>query len=283
MAGHGSHPLLKEAARRYCAAHGLDYAELSHGWVLRLGRGDDARFIHGFDLGLNTRLAAKAADDKFFAALMWRESSLPHVPRELLLSRTLAERLGQGQGWWRKTRTVLRNMAMRGWNGALVVKPNEGRGGEDVVVCADPEEAEASLSVLFERHDTLCAEPYLPCARECRFVVLDGDVLLAFAKVVDGADRAGATHGGPRLHNLSREGRIAPLLPAEEALAEVAVRAAAALGLRFCTLDILARETEPLVLEANANVTLARAAQALGSERVLRVYERALERVHASD
>jgi hypothetical protein len=45
--------------------------------------------------------------------------------------------------------------------------------------------------------------------------------------------------------------------------------------------DVLAREQTPLVLEANANVTLARAAEALGRERVLRVYETAIERVLA--
>ncbi len=279
MAEGGSHPLLKEAARRFCAARGLGYAELSHGWVLRLGKGAQARFVHGFDLGLNTRLAAKAADDKYLAALMWHESGVPHVPRALLVSPGLFARLGRGGDWRCEMRAVLGGMAAKGWHGALVLKPNEGRGGEDVVVCADTGEAEARLPALFERHETLCAEPWMPAARECRFVVLDGAVLLAFAKVVDCTGLEGGGHGVARLHNLSREGRIAPLLPEEEALAEMAVGAAAALGLRFCTLDILVREGGPLVLEANANVTLARAAETLGRERVLRVYEKAIARV----
>ena len=272
----GSHPLLREAAGRFCAARGLAYAELSHGWVLRLGEGAAARFIHGFELGLNTRLAALAADDKAFCALRLAEAGVPHVPRRLVVSLTLFMGLRDAAGgWMEEARAAVAEMAAAGEGGAVVVKPNRGRGGADVWVCRTEEEALRRLAGVAARwpDGAACVEPWLPTARECRFVVLDGAVELAFAKVVDAA---GGEDGASRLHNLGREGRIAPLLPEEEGLADMAVRAATALGLRFCTVDILARGEEPPVLEANANVTLARAAEALGREPVLRIYEKAI-------
>ena len=275
--GGGSHPLLREAARRFCAARGLAYAELSHGWVLRLGEGAAARFIHGFELGLNTRLAALAADDKAFCALRLAEAGVPHVPRRLVVSPTLFMGLRDAAGgWMEEARAAVAEMTAAGEGGAVVVKPNRGRGGADVWVCQSEEEALRRLAEVAARwpDGAACVEPWLPAARECRFVVLDGAVELAFAKVVDAS--AGGGDGSPRLHNLSREGRIAPLLPQEKALADMAARAATALGLRFCTVDILVRADRPLVLEANANVTLARAAEALGRETVLRVYEKAI-------
>ncbi len=280
MAQGGSHPLLREAAHRYCTAHGLECSELSHGWVLRIGRGEQARFFHGFDLGLNAQLAAKAADDKAFCALRFAEAGVPHVPRRLVMSPALFMGLrGTARGWAEEARAAVAEMAAAGEGGAVVVKPNRGRGGADVWLCRTKDAALRRLAAVAARwpDGAACVEPWLPAARECRFVVLDGEVLLAFAKVAGNAGEGGKPK--PRLHNLGRDGRIAPLQASEEELAGLARRAAQALGLRFCTVDILSRgDEEPLVLEANANVTLARAAEALGVEKVLRVYEKAIAR-----
>ena len=275
----GSHALLAEAARRVCARRGLAFAALSHGWVLRLGRGRKARFIHGFALGLNSRLAALAADDKALCALMLAEAGVPHVPRRLVLSPALHGRLhgDGGAEWLKEARSAVMEMVALGENAMVVVKPNRGRGGADVWPCADMREALRRLAKVAARQPdgAACVEPFLPAERECRFVVLDGAVEIAFAKVAD------ESADGFALHNLSCDGRIAPLMPEEEALSDLALHAAAALALRFCTVDILAREDGPLVLEANANVTLGHAAQALGRERVIVLYERALEKLFA--
>ena len=275
----GSHALLVEAAQRLCARRGLAFAALSHGWVLRLGQGRDARFVHGFALGLNSRLAALAADDKALCALMLAEVGLPHVPRRLVLSPALHGRLHHdgGAGWLEEARNAVAEMAALGEGGAVVVKPNRGRSGMDVWRCCDTREALRRLGEVAARQadGAACVEPFLPAERECRFVVLDGTIELAFAKV------AGESAKSFALHNLSRDGRIAPLAPQEEALGEMALAAAEALGLHFCTVDILAREEGPLVLEANANVTLGRAAEALGRERIIAIYERVLEKLFA--
>jgi len=65
----------------------------------------------------------------------------------------------------------------------LVVKPNEGTGGQDVRKVENPLELEQSVTKLFESERAIALSPYIDIEQEFRAILLDDEVLLIYSKM----------------------------------------------------------------------------------------------------
>lgn len=135
--------------------------------------------------------------------------------------------------------------ACRRW-GTVVVKPSVGFGGRDVTRVSGglDSAAEKTVSCLLDRYGTIICQPYLAHEGDIRITVVGGSPSVSIRTLTGGrAWRPGDIDGGPRPP-------IEVIRPKSEHV-DLALRAAAAMELSFCGIDIIEHSGDPVVIEAN--------------------------------
>ncbi|MEK0317184.1 ATP-grasp domain-containing protein [Cohnella sp. 56] len=239
--GGTTRPYLK-LIQRAAAADGVSFEPITPDLTYRARREEASFLMTDAELGLNPSSAAALALSKSAAADALRAAGVPAVEHRFLPHP--GYRFGD-DGAAVRTRAVT---AFAGFGGDAVVKPDDGAQGRHVYRARSRSELHAALDAIYalERHAAI--SPYREAELEYRVVVLAGE-----ARVWLGKRR----HGSWK-HNLA-EGARSVEVPAEDRarLSPLAVRAAAALDMVFCSVDILdTAEHGPLVIELNHKVML---------------------------
>ena len=94
-----SHRTFVDAVKKYCAAHGIAVESRSQGWLLILQRGPKRHFAFGYDLGLNSAVAHRIANDKAATAEVLEMTGVACVPHTLFLSPEMNEYVAQPGSW----------------------------------------------------------------------------------------------------------------------------------------------------------------------------------------
>jgi [lysine-biosynthesis-protein LysW]---L-2-aminoadipate ligase len=177
---------------------------------------------------VNRPRALRAAHDKLAAARRFAAAGIAHP---LTLHRTRLD-------------------DVRALEPPFVLKPRFGSWGQDVMLCRDADELEASLATIgrrswFRRHGVLIQELVPPLGYDTRVVVAGGRVV--------GAGRREAAPGEWRT-NVALGGRFISSPPTEEEAA-LAIDAARAIGAELVGVDLLPRpERTSVVIEVNGAV-----------------------------
>lgn len=259
--------------RETAAALGIGVEGFCGDWVLRLtGAGGRTRLVWGYNFDLNPSAGAHVAKDKAATFEVLRAAGVPAVEHRLFLRADLQGYVSDTGNW----RAML--AAFEAFGGDAVIKPAEGSGGAGVSRVRSGRELEQAAGGLWQRHHAICLGPFVPIAREVRFILLDGQARIVYEKDIDAlsgdgrssigelilararddrqrwapglvaAARAQADWDrippeGERLplawkHNL-RGARARPLEKPPGAMQELAVQASRALGLRLCAVDVI--------------------------------------------
>jgi glutathione synthase/RimK-type ligase-like ATP-grasp enzyme len=303
-----------DAVRKYCARHGIAVEVRSQGWLIVMQRGPKRHFAFGYDLGLNSAVTHRIANDKAATAEVLQLCGIPCVPHTLFLSPKLSGYIPPSGSWEAMLGLLAENPE------GIVVKPNEGTGGNAVFKVLTKPALELAVNEIFLSNQSLCISPYLEIEDEIRVVLIDylpvvvygknrawiaGDgkrsvLELALASVpverlstvlpgmVENLDQAALDaipSLGQRLalnwrHNLGAGAE--PVLleqgATREACVQVAVEAAKSIDMRFGSIDVVRADGAWRILEINSGVMM----EALGKlhpDLVDAVYSAALERV----
>ena len=236
--------ILVESLNRYAARTGAEVRWLSHDWIGIVSREGKRHLVFGYDLGLNSSAAARIANDKGATFEVLRAAGLPALEHRVFLHPRFLDFVPVDSNW------PGMQAAFAEFGGDAVIKDNEGTGGMEVFRVRSLAELEQRAHQLFQIARGLALSPFRIIDAETRFVMLDGECLLAYCK-----ERA----ANEWRHNLGLGGRAVPLAPTELALQPalaLARQAMAALTLRFASIDVVSIEGRPQVLEANAGVML---------------------------
>ncbi|WP_026450952.1 ATP-grasp domain-containing protein [Aequorivita capsosiphonis] len=126
----------------------------------------------------------------------------------------------------------------------IIIKLLEGTHGEGVILTESPQNALATIETLNAAGVKFLLQEYIEEAKgtDIRAIVVDGFVVAAMKR---------KSKAGDFRSNLHRGGtsEIIELSSAEE---KIAIKAAKAMGLGFCGVDILQSKNGPLVLEINS-------------------------------
>lgn len=313
--------VLVVAVRRFAADNGLTVEGRSHDWLMIMTAADGRRFpLFGYDIGLNSATTLRIANDKAATSDMLAAQGIAHIPHQLFLSPDLHV-YTRGTGNW-AAMTAAFNAAGQD----VVLKSNEGTSGKDLYRARTQLDLERNAHALFRTERAIALSPFTPISSETRFVILDGIVRLAYTKgapTLTGDGRTamrdllarammpemGSTLGawlddadmtdldavpanGAQLpigwrHNLGQGGTIVPVATDARG-ADLAIAAAAALNLRFGSVDIahiaaIEASGEPCdqVMEVNAGVMLEHFARSAPDRRdaVIGTYAEALGRL----
>ncbi|MCA1530685.1 ATP-grasp domain-containing protein [Bradyrhizobium yuanmingense] len=253
-----------QAIRRYCAERGITVDVRSDGWLIAMRRGPRRRFAFGYDIGLNSAIAHRLANDKSATAEALTLAEVPCVPHRLFLNPKLGVHVAGAD--WREG--MLAQLAQNPQG--VVVKPNEGTSGRSVFKVTTEAELDRAASEVFSMSTGLVISPFVAIEEEVRVVLLDDMPLVVYSK----------QRGSDWRHNLDAGAKPVLLEDGEvrAACAKLAIDAACAISIVLASIDVVRVNGEWKVLEINSGVMM----EALGKlhpELVQAAYDAALDRV----
>lgn len=299
----------------YCARHGIKVEVRSTGWLIVMQRGTERRFAYGYDLGLNSSVTHRIANDKAATSEILASFGIPCVPHDVFLRPELNAFIPP-TGSWEAMLALLRASPQ-----GLVVKPNEGTSGHLVFRIRTKPRLEHAVNTIFAANLNIAISPYLTIDDEVRVVLVDEVPVIVYAKrrpsvVGDGVrsvlelalamptDRLSAVFSSEQ-HNLDKT-TLDSVLPAgetlplhwrhnlesgaepvlleagetREACERLATQAAHAIGMRFGSIDVVRVDGVWRVLEINSGVMMEQLNR-LYPALVEAAYTAALDRVFA--
>jgi glutathione synthase/RimK-type ligase-like ATP-grasp enzyme len=311
-----SQRIFVDAITRYCARRAIAVDVRADGWLIVMRRGARQRFAFGYDIGLNSAVAHRIANDKSATADVLGISGIACVPHALFLNPEMNQYIRTRGSWETMLGLLDENPS------GIVVKPNEGTSGKSVFRVTSKPALELAVKRIFSSHMSLAISPYLDIEDEVRVVLIDevpvvvyrksrpaveGDgrhSLLELALEATSAERRSTVLAGmmaeldkseldailPRgqrrflnwRHNLD-SGALPVLLEHGElrdACVRLAVKAAQAIDIRFASIDLVRARGEWQVLEINSGVMM-EALSKLHPELVYAAYDAALDKVFA--
>jgi len=227
-------------------------------------RGSKRHVAFGYDIGLNSAIALRLANDKSATAEMLALSGIACVPHYLFLSPALDKHSSPSRALQGMHEILAKHPE------GIVAKPNEGTSGRCVILVKDEAGLERAVKEIFSAHQSLVISPYVVIEDEIRVIQLDGIALAAYSKQRDRDWR----------HNLDFGARPILLEPGDARAASVAIaiEAAKAIDIRFASIDVVRVGEQWQVLEINAGVMM----EALGKsypDLVHAIYAAALDKV----
>jgi glutathione synthase/RimK-type ligase-like ATP-grasp enzyme len=309
-----SQRIFVDAVKRYCSDHGIAVEIRSQGWLVVMRHERKTRFTFGYDVGLNSAMAHRIANDKSATAEVLALSGIACIPHALFLNPRLNVHIPPEGSW-----EAMLGLLERSPKG-LVVKPNEGTSGRDVILATNRPALELAANRIFSSYPAVAVSPYVEIEDEVRVILIDdvpavvyrkdrpavtGDgkhsllelalaatpperrsiVLPGLFTDVDRAELDAVLPPGQRRvlnwrHNLD-SGAMPVVLDNGEiktACVQLAVRAARAIGIRFASIDVVRVDGDWKVLEINSGVMM-EALSRRHPELVYATYSAALDRV----
>jgi glutathione synthase/RimK-type ligase-like ATP-grasp enzyme len=309
-----SQRIFVDVIKKYCADHDIHLEIRSEGWLIIMERGHRRHFAFGYDLGLNSAVAHRIANDKAATAEVLQICGVPSVPHALFLSPQMHQFI-PAQRSWEAMLAVLRENPK-----GIIVKPNEGTSGDSVFKVSTEADLELAVHRIFSSSLSLVISPCLDIENEVRVVLMDHSPVVVYRKkrpsvvgdgkhsllelalaaaspdqrsavlsnMVGDLDRAALDEVPPfgerRLlswrHNLEKGAR--PILLEQgkirDTCVEIAVQAAKAIEMRFASFDVVQVNDAWQILEINSGVMM----EALGRlhpDLVYAAYSAALDKV----
>jgi glutathione synthase/RimK-type ligase-like ATP-grasp enzyme len=302
------------AVQKYCAEHAIAVETRSQGWLMVMRKGPRRRLAYGYDLGLNSAVTHRVANDKAATAELLEMDGIACVPHAFFPSPALSGYV-PAAGTWEAMLDLLQQHP-----GGIVVKPNEGTNGNLVFKVLGRPGLERAVSEIFSLNLNLAISPYLEIKNEVRVILVDDRPVIVYGKsrpsiTGDGvhsilelavaatpAERLAAVlprmAGDPdpvkldtvlplgRQHALNWRHNLdagaEPILSQRGAVRErcvaLAIAAARSIDLRFGSIDVVQVDDDWRVLEINSGVVM----EALGKTHpnlVYAAYAAALDKI----
>jgi glutathione synthase/RimK-type ligase-like ATP-grasp enzyme len=314
-----SQRIFVDAVKRYCSDHGIAVDIRSQGWLIvmrreRTHREPETHFTLGYDVGLNSAMAHRIANDKSATAEVLTLSGITCIPHTLFLNPKLNAHIPPVGSWQAMLGLLDENPK------GVVLKPNEGTSGRDVLLATDRPALELAVNKVFASHLGLAISPYVEIEDEVRVILIEETPAVVYAK-----DRPAVTGDGkhsllelaltatpPERRSIVLPGLLADVARAEldailpqgqrrvlnwrhnldsgatpivlddgeirQACIRLAVKAAKAIGIRFASVDVVRVDGDWRVLEINSGVMM-EALSRRHPELVYATYSAALDKV----
>lgn len=229
-----------------CQEEGIDFQFLSRNWVKRLRKDGQNRYIVGAKFDLNSAAATLIADDKYALYEALCLSNVPVIEHALLyeFDNEAAHVMGCN------TLPYIMDFFERHGHD-IVIKGNHGHSGHQVYRVTKPDQILPTLLEVFHQNYSASMCPFYRAQHEYRVILLDSEEKLSYMKTLP----KGKEHWKFNLRQGSRAGAI-PDAKHDEIL-RLAQRAAQAVGLRFCSVDIIEDQNGDFyIMEVNSGVMI---------------------------
>ncbi|AXG69742.1 cyanophycin synthetase [Kordia sp. SMS9] len=293
--------------------HGIAIESFSYDWILKLSKNGIHKHIFGYNFELNSATSKMIAGDKSAASDLLEAATVATVQHKLFLNPSMEKYVGSIGNWQHILKFFHEN------HQHIVCKPVDGTGGNGVFMVKTVTQLEQAIHTLFSKHRSICLSPFYEIQKEYRAVILDGEVELLYQKNIpfvmadgvstilellqgkfsgDTLDSVITSFTNKKEQSLSDippkgetievnwksnlgEGAQAEII-ANEAISTLAIKAANAINIRFCSVDIIETTLGAFyVLEINSGVMIEHFLNSNPQEydRVKAIYEKAVLRM----
>ncbi len=238
------HQILEEI----CQENQIDLTWLSSDWLAVMQRDGQERHVLGYGkFDLNPAASSMAADDKYVTFEILRQKAVPVIEHAMLYQNSTVGEFVEG----RNTPEYIAEYFAK-HNQRIVIKPNAGQCGMGVSLVTALDQVPAVLEEVFWQSFSASMCPFYNIAHEYRVIMLDGEARLIYQK---------NRQDDNWKFNLSQGATVSRVDDEDlwQELTGLAQRAARAIGLRFCSVDII-RDAEShnlLIIEINSGVATA--------------------------
>ncbi len=161
------HSLLKDI----CEEEGIKYKFLSKDWVTMLEKDNKTRFICGYIFDLNKHGIGLVIDDKYAMYEVLRSKGLKSIEYNILFRNSKFED---------NYEYVLDYFYKH--NNSIVLKPNEGTCGNNVIHITKEEDIDSNLHYLLKRNFSISMCPFYNIKNEYRFIMLGNECQICYGK-----------------------------------------------------------------------------------------------------
>ena len=161
--------------KEICEEEQISLTSYSYDWIFELARDRKIRYILGYQFGLNTASVNSICCDKAAASEIMTAHGIPNIEHRLYASPGEQKFVGK-TGCWAQLIELLKE------RGTLVIKPNDGTGGDRVFKVSSAYELETAVHTIYEKSGYLAACPFYDIENEYRTIVLDGIARLVYVK-----------------------------------------------------------------------------------------------------
>jgi len=294
--------------------HGLAMKTYAKDWIVALEKSEKTTFVMGYDWDINGAATQQIAKDKCATYEILSANGIAAVEHFLMLTPEDLHFVNNNRGNW----SDLLNFAAQ-YDYQLVVKPNTGTGGVDVLRITNSVDLEIFTHQLLKSYKSLAFCQLLDIQNEYRVVLLDNELQLIFNKtrpyiVGDGVHPLGelltqqnypismvqskdfakkltmdyCPKMGEKIelnwkHNLAYGATPIDAIDSQlvQPLLQLAKKAASAIQLRFGSVDIVEVNGQYKVLEINSGVMLESYSNysLKNYEKAKTIYERVLMKI----
>ncbi len=245
-----------------CAQHGISVKTFSDDWIVRMQKDDHTEWLIGYSFSLNSAGGSRIAEDKVATYLILQDANLPAIDH--YLTRTYPGEM--------ITMDYLSEVPKAS---AYVLKPLMGSSGRGIIKQSSLEEVVSTVNKSSSTRDAI--SPYYDIRSEKRFIILDGELLLAIEKINP------QTIDGVLFYNLG-QGAVPVTIEATDFELDLARNAAKACSLRVAAVDIVTlADGSQRILEVNSGFMLEHYMRHSPEnlERGRDVYEKIIDRLFA--
>lgn len=266
-------PSYSSILNEICQESDVKLQWFSNNWVALLEKGEAKRFTIGYNFNINSAAAARIASDKIAAYELLRHFGIPAVECRPLYESDNPELYAKD---YQSEDYIERHFNKNHQH--IVLKPNGGQGGIDVYQISEMSQVQPVLKKIFRQGFLATMCPFYEIRNEYRFIMLDGEVRLAYMKERNKDWRFNLSQGASA-KRIEDDKLYEKLL----ALAKQAVKA---LEIRFCSVDIIkTQDNELMVMEVNSGVTTGKYLEQHPEDynKVKRIYADVLEKMFAEN
>lgn len=232
------HQLIEEI----CREDGIGLTWMSSDWMALLEKDSKRRFILGHKFDLNSAASALVADDKYATFEVLHRAGVPVIKHSIVYEASNHEPYVSGRNSLEYISKFFEAHQKR-----IVIKPNLGQCGNNVYQVTDMNRVPQILEKVFHQSMSASLCPFYQIQHEYRVILLDGEERLSYQKNLGDGWKFNLCHGAtaqPIQNEIMHQ-----------CIVNLAKRAAVALNLRFCSVDIIdTAEHELLVMEINSGV-----------------------------
>ncbi len=236
-----------------CQEEGINVKILSRGWLFRLEKDGEIRYMFKNCLPLNSQSSSAIATDKFATFEVLRAAGIPIIDHSILYPFDNHREFANGCN----TPSYLERY-FKEHQRDVVLKPNHGLGGQGITHITSADQFPAALEAAFAYSESASLCPFYHISREYRIVMLDGEARLVYGKERSTDWRFNLQNGAVSIDVTDPTLRAKLVMLAKKVVQE--------LNLRFCSVDVIeldsshyhassSNQPELLVIEVNGTVS----------------------------
>ena len=238
--------------RTIAEEEGMQITGFSGDWSFRLEKDGKVRYTVGYHFPLNLASVKELCQDKCLTYEVLTAAGVPAAEHLFFPNPASVAGIDRDAAWNRAV-SLLRE------GKEVVVKNNYGTGGNQVYRVKTEEELEETVNTVYQRSYAASLSPFYEIREEYRVVMLDGEPRLTIRKERESRiNEKGEKEYLNWKHNLGQgaTGIVVEDPAILKKLYPIAKAAVEALGIRFCSADIIDTPEGLMVLEINAGVML---------------------------